>query len=281
MVVELYRKGYFVRITDHPIISDIKKEYVQLRQNGQSREESTQLLIQNHMETLIYPMNEAASFFWIGVADAQYSRKELTDTVAQKAQSALNVLSLSNLNITPGDIERRRSHYLQAPMSEKKIGKPRRKYQCTWKIGDVFALELTSERAQKLNIAHSFILYQKVDEILIYNGCTIPIVTLAFCNFSDFPVVIDKFKEVPHLRLSCGRWGSSEKKFEYRAQLIIDNRRQINISGLKFIGNYPVRDAPQDEQRFSKSSDILMMPLTSIEMLSCSFWEVDNYFRNK
>ena len=102
-----------MRITDHPIISDIKKEYVQLRQNGQSREESTQLLIQKHMETLIYPMNEVAPFFWIGIADAQYFRKELTDTVAQKAQSALNVLALSNLNITPGDIERRRSHYAQ------------------------------------------------------------------------------------------------------------------------------------------------------------------------
>lgn len=270
-----------MRITDYPIILEIKKEYIQSRQNGQSREESTQSLIQKHMNVLLNHVCEKGMLVWIGIADAQYFRKELSEAIADKALTALTNLALINPQITPGDIERRRFHYLQAPMPEKKVRKPRERFRCEWKNGDVFALELTSENAKKLNIAHSYILYQKVDEITIYNGCTVPIVTLAFCENSSFPLDSCSFSEIPHLRLACGRWGTSENKYEYRAQLIINSRKQLNHSNLKFIGNYPVRKTPQDEQRFEKSSDILMMPVVSIEMLSCAFWEVDSYFRNK
>lgn len=264
-----------MRITNFPMLSEIKEEYIKYRQDGQSRAEATQSLIHSYRNEITMGQDDDGLLFWIGLADAQYYRKELTAEAAQKASDALDRMEELKWDITPGDITRRRTHYAAAPMPERKVGKPRPKFRCSWNIGDVFAFKLVGEHSQKLGITGNYMLYQKVDEVEIFDGRIIPIVTLGFCHQS-LPGTADEFLDIPHLILSKCLYGELKGKFSHKAQLVIDSNKQIERNCLQFLGNYPLREYPDDG-----SPDIdTLLPLAVIEMLSCAFWEVDNYFRH-
>ena len=112
-----------MRLTELEHIGQIKQQYMALRSSGVRRTEATNRLIgefegRNPQEHLT---------FWIGLADAQYLRKELTMAVSLHAFLALHRLKHHGIIVTPGDIERRRKHYSQAPMPEPKLGRPPKK----------------------------------------------------------------------------------------------------------------------------------------------------------
>lgn len=112
-----------MRLTEMEYIGMIKEQYLQMRSKGVCRREATCRVIRE-FET--QSVRERPTF-WIGLADAQYLRKELTLSVALQALLALHRLGEYGIRITPGDIERRRKHYAQAPMPERKLGRPRKK----------------------------------------------------------------------------------------------------------------------------------------------------------
>ena len=112
-----------MRLTAMEHIGQIKQQYLNLRSKGACRTEATDCVIrdfeaQSAQERLT---------FWIGLADAQYFRKELTLSVALQGFLALHRLKDHGVHITPGDIERRRKHYALAPMPERKLGRPKKK----------------------------------------------------------------------------------------------------------------------------------------------------------
>ena len=112
--------GEAMRLTELKHIGQIKQQYMALRSAGVRRTEATTRLIrefeaQNSQEHLT---------FWIGLADAQYLRKELTMSVSLHAFLALHRLKHHGIVVTPGDIERRRKHYSEAPMPEPRLGRP-------------------------------------------------------------------------------------------------------------------------------------------------------------
>ena len=111
-----------MRLTAMEHIGQIKQQYLTLRSEGVCRTEAVGRVIhefeaQSAQERLT---------FWIGLADAQYLRKELTLSVALQGLLALHRLDSYDIHFTPGDIERRRKHYTLAPMPERKIGRPRK-----------------------------------------------------------------------------------------------------------------------------------------------------------
>lgn len=112
-----------MRLTAMEHIGQIKQDYLQLRSAGVCRREATVRVIRDFEAT----SDQERLTFWIGLADAQYFRKELTISVALQALLALHRLPDHEVQITPGDIERRRKHYALAPMPERKLGRPRKK----------------------------------------------------------------------------------------------------------------------------------------------------------
>ena len=112
-----------MRLTELEHIGQIKQQYMTLRSEGICRTEATTRVIQQFQ-----PQNEQQRLtFWIGLADGQYARKELTISVALQALLALHRLKRQGITVTPGDIERRRKHYSHAPMREPKLGRPPKK----------------------------------------------------------------------------------------------------------------------------------------------------------
>ena len=112
-----------MRLTELEHIGQIKQQYLRLRSEGLCRSEATGRMLRE------FEAEDAGErlTFWIGLADAQYQRKELTVSVALQALLALHRLGDYGIYVTPGDIERRRKHYAQAPMPERKLGRPRKK----------------------------------------------------------------------------------------------------------------------------------------------------------
>ena len=112
-----------MRLTAMEHVGQIKQNYLQLRSEGVCRQEATIRVIRNFEAT----SDQERLTFWIGLADAQYFRKELTLSVALQGFLALHRLKDHGVHITPGDIERRRKHYALAPMPERKLGSPKKK----------------------------------------------------------------------------------------------------------------------------------------------------------
>lgn len=111
-----------MRLTAMEHIGQIKQQYLTLRSQGLCRTEATGCVIRNfEMQS-----DHERLTFWIGLADAQYLRKELSLPVAQQALLALHRLGNYGIHFTPGDIERRRKHYTLAPMPERKLGRPKK-----------------------------------------------------------------------------------------------------------------------------------------------------------
>ena len=111
-----------MRLTAMEHIGQVKQDYLQLRSAGVCREDAMVRVIRDFEMA----SDQERLTFWIGLADAQYFRKELTISVASQALLALHRLDQYGVYITPGDIERRRKHYALAPMPERKLGRPRK-----------------------------------------------------------------------------------------------------------------------------------------------------------
>lgn len=266
-----------MRMTEFPVLEEIKTEYVDLRQKGNDRSAAVQKLMESYKYELEDPDEDDAQLFWIGLADAQYYRKELTEEAARKALKALATIETYDWNVCPGDINRRREHYAKAPMPERKAGKPRPKFRCEWKIGDTFAYQMTSQEAKDLGIFGKYMLLRKVSDVEFGDGSLHPIVTISLWDSEKLPTNTEEFISVPFLKLcEGGRNFSPEYNFEYRTEIVIKSRKQLSSTSLIFVGNFSNISMPSDEIIFTRPGDILMILLEMIEKKLCLYWRINN-----
>ena len=270
-----------MRMTELPVLDEVKAEYAEHRYNGLNREEAVQALMESYECELEYGEEDDALLFWIGLADAQYSHKELTEQVAEKAMQALDSNIMVEWEIAQGDITRRKEHYKLAPMPEKKFGKRKPKFRCQWKIGDTFAYQMNSEEAKELGIHGKYMLLRKVSEI-DFCGRIIPIVTVTLWNQTPFPNDDDAFAEMPMLKVNAGgRCFSPEDRYEYRTEIIIMHKKQLEKLGLLYIGNFKNIPMPVDEIVFEKAGYLSMTLPEKFEKDMCIHWKNHLYCQNR
>ena len=111
-----------MRLTELSHIGTVKQQYSRLRSGGCDRNAATGQMLEL-ADTL---SRREQLTFWVGLADGQFARKELSLETALCGLLALNRLAQEIPDITPGDLERRRKHYTQAPMPERKLGRPKK-----------------------------------------------------------------------------------------------------------------------------------------------------------
>lgn len=247
-----------MRITYFEMLGDIKNEYVKIRQHGKNRDQAVQALVTKYHDELTIGTGDDGLLFWIGLADAQYSLKELSTEVSIQGLAALNQLSSLVPEITVSDIEKRREHYASAPMPERaRVHKPRR-FRCQWRIGDTFAYQVYGPEAEKNGIAGEYVLLRKVDESET-DGRLFPIVTLTHWKKAALPVDEVEFQSIPILRLSSGRLGSPKSTYEYRIKMLFTSQKQINDLRLQYLGNFPNATIPKNEFYDPSPGCVLML----------------------
>lgn len=267
-----------MRMTYYPILLEIKEEYIKFRQEGNSRDQAEAMLIQSYKNEITSGKTDDGHLFWIGLADAQYYRKELSDEVAQRAIRALDQITAAGWDITPGDITRRREHYAQAPMPERSVGKSRAKFRCTWRKGDVFAYLLSGSNAEKLGISGQYALLRKVDDVEFGDGRLLPVVAISVCKKEEFPTTSSDLQKIPMLKFASGRFGTPKSKYEYRAEILIKSERQINALALLYIGYFPDVCLPIDEVILTHPGNIMMIRPEALNDDLCLFWKMNFYY---
>ena len=229
-----------MRITDYPLLMEVREEYLENRKAGNSRDEATKELLLRYSDEITTGAADDGVLFWIGLADGQYANRELTAEVSKRAITALDILEQADWNVTPGDIRRRREHYALAPLPEKKIGKPRSKFRCSWEIGDTFAYLLIGPYAQKTGTEGMYILLRKVSEMEWEKGELFPVVYLSLWDKEVLPYTADEYQTAPLLKINRGRFGLPKKYYEYRTLILINNKKQLDSTPLQYLGNFQV-----------------------------------------
>lgn len=264
-----------MKMTDFPVLSEIREEYVQLRHQGNDRTTTIQKLMEAYISELSEGMEDAL-LFWIGLADAQYSWKELTAETAWKALEALESIAELEWAIAPGELNSRREHYTKAPMPERKIRKPREKFRCTWQFGDTFALKLTGQKAVALGISGKYMLLRKVAE-LECSGGIYPVVTVSFCDEENLPYSREAYLSIPLLKIQIGgRCLSPKDKFEYRTVIFIKSFRQLRALPLQHCGNFTDIPLPQDEIIFNRFGETMISLAETLEEDLITYWKRNN-----
>lgn len=261
-----------MRMTDFPVLSEIREEYVQLRQLGNNRARAVEKLMESYKHVLAEDM-EDAQLFWIGLADVQYSRKELTDEAARKALEALDKIAEEEWPVPSGDLRRRRERYVKAPMPERNAGKTRVPFRCPWQVGDTFALQLRNREAAELNISGKYMLLRKVAESECSGGMY-PVVTVSFWEGENPPKDRETFLAIPPLKLQIGgRCFSPKDKFEYRTVIFIKNLKQLNSMALQYCGNFADVPMPSDEIIFHLFGETMITLADTLEEDLILYWK--------
>lgn len=261
-----------MRITDFPLSAEVTEEYIELRRAGNCRTDATEELQARYACEITQGAEDDGLLFWIGLADGQYKRGELSSEVSEQAVRALDLLQQSDWGIAPGDIARRRLHYAEAPMPERKVGKPRPKFRCEWNIGDTFSYQLHGEEAEALGISGNYILLRKVSEIEFGDGRLLPVVTLSFWENDPLPSNSDEFQQAQILKLDRKKCEMPLNTYEYRAEILFKNRKQLSGIPLEYIGCFQDIPMPEDEYIFTHPGKISMILPENFDQRCCGFW---------
>ena len=236
-----------MRITDFELLCDIKAEYRKLREEGQSRNMAMQVLLEQYHNELTIGAEDDGLLFWIGLADAQYAMKELSQEVAGKGIVSLELLAATVPELAKGDIERRKTQFACAPMPERKsIRKPKR-FRCQWKIGDTFAYQLSGPDAEKYGVAGDYVLLRKVDEMEAWDERLFPIVTVTHWPNAKFPSSEEEFQKIPLLKLGAGFPAAPKNTYPYRVEIHFTHESQVTQLNLHYVGNFLNVPMPKNE----------------------------------
>ena len=266
-----------MRLSEFPLVSEIKEEYIKLRQGGTGRAEATEMLKRSYSRELTSGQRDDGILFWIGLADGQYAVQELSEEVAKAATNALEALMHSGVSIATNDIRRRFMHYSNAPMPEQQQVQAPRKYRCTWKKGDVFAYLLSGQLAITQGIAGKYVILRVVDVVEFDDGAQRPVAMLTMWD-SDLeswdPVV---FSQMHSMILAYGRYGMPSSLFEYRAVIWFRTHAQEKKVPLKYLGNILDMEAPSDEGSFLEPQKLMMLCPEHFDRDCVNFWRVHTY----
>lgn len=227
-----------MRISDLPLISDVKDEYLLLRKRGESRAEAIRTLTQSFQNEIENYADEDGMLFWIGLADGMHSNKELTSEIAERGLQSLNTLEQTDWEVTPGDINRRKIRYAEPPKPERNMSRKRRVFRCEWQIGDTFALKITETKCEDL--LGKYALIRKLSEIELWDDRVIPIVSISIWDKPDLPQNASEFLESTLIILDARNWPMPPGTYVYRAELEIKTKKQLENLSLQWVGNFDV-----------------------------------------
>lgn len=245
-------------LSEFPLYSEVKEEYLLLRRSGLCRSEAVIQMQTDYRNELADETDYDYYLFWLAIADAQYYYKELTLEVAQYGINLIaEINEKTEIHLTPAEIKKRFTRYKEAPMPEKKV-KVKKKFVCQWAIGDVFAYYLDGVEAEKCGLQGKYALLQKVYEVERREGI-FPLVTLRIWKDPVLPVQKISIQDIPILHINGKRMLYGDG-YEYCAELYFASQRQQKQLPVQYVGNYPIATFPEDKYLYSQEG-ISILPL--------------------
>lgn len=268
-----------MKISDIPLISEVKDEYISLRQNMKSRALATQEVINKYQNELTVGICDDGLLFWIGLAEGQYTLNEITEDVSLRAVSSLEALARRGILIEPKDIIQCKIRYEQAPLEEKKLSH-KRKFACTWKIGDTFAYKISNLSQYGNELSQEFAIFRKVDDADFGDGRILPIVTLSLWSKLPLPSSLNEIARIPMLRNGYVKCGIHRNlRYTYRLLMLFTSQSQVKKLSLQYLGNFPHIPSPDDEFIPDCVGEIFMIPPNQIDRKISVCYRLDSAYR--
>ena len=261
-----------MRISDFPIICEIKDEYNKMRQDGIFRDEAVEKLKDRYKNEISSGAASDGILFKVGLADAQYALREISAEVAEYGMEALKEIEQTDWHISPSEIIKRREWYSKAPMQERKKVKKAKRFRCSWKIGDTFAFQLLGKEAEEFGLSGRFVLFRKVSEAEEANGAVKPVVTVSMWDDAPLPSTAAEFQRLPILKLDNGRANTRKDQFIYRTEMLIENEKMLQDLNLQYLGNFYDVVMPKDEAVIEYVGYMKKLAINRIIINCCHYW---------
>lgn len=186
------------------IANEIRAEYIEQLRRGKAGAAITQELITQYHDIL--NDDEDAAAFWLALADTQWEYGRLEVQVKENALRFIrNPRGLLRWEDSPAmrqtiasDLERK----LNAPQPEEKAVRPYRRYQCAWRLGDVFAYPLSGDRAKSGGLSGRYFLLYKIDETVWHPDHIVPVVWVKITNGVQLPQNKEEFDALKYMPIS-------------------------------------------------------------------------------
>ncbi len=231
------------RLSDFPLIDEIKEEYIMLRDELQ-RKKAVQALMREYGNELAD--SDDAVLFWLGIAAGQAELGELTAECREKVLTSISAANNDELVFAEGELDF---------LNEKSSGKKRTAQSYwTWKPGDVYLYDLNSDYAKEAHIDDCSLLLYVVDYEAIARH-RYPIVYLLLWLGKDAPQSCEEIESCGYLELDKPFWKSkSEGKRACRKLFFCKSKTEFEAfaAKLKYIGNYSELKAPERQATFDE-----------------------------
>lgn len=269
---------------DSDIAQDIKDEFENLIHQGNSCEDSTNIIISEYREEIMDL--EDGMIFWLVLADTQWELGCLLSEIKKKAIEVIDSSIDLEICQTPNlELKENRKQLLldlkeklNSPCHIKKTKGKHKLYQCCWKIGDVFAYRLENALSKEKNLYGQYVLIQKVGETMWHPGHIIPIVRVKITSNGELPISKEMFDELEYIQIFSEKYDVFCKEFRpskpvfseeeflvevekiksqlpfdeynllpiFQLKLIITSQRDIPLK-LEFVGNFQQIQLPKIE----------------------------------
>lgn len=186
-----------VGIFQNDIAADIKEEYINFLREGYSDIDADKKIIENNIDIINHGGYDVCEF-WLALAMIEWEYGRLQETTKNNAlEMALNPQYLKMWEDEKSMYSKRililnefvnKIQNLQPPKKKIKINVP---FKCVWKLGDIFAYQLTSQKSIDNGVFKKYIIFQKVGESEVYPQKIIPIVRVAKSFFDEIPNMED------------------------------------------------------------------------------------------
>lgn len=229
---------------------DVRDDYIDKLKRGKSNEEATNELISQNID--MEDDVEEIALFWFALADIQWNYGRLLPRVKEKALFFLEQEEVSVRWKETGEKEyklwietlRILKDKLLSPMPEVKKVSKYRLYRCPWKLGDVFAYQLSGEYSKKMGMYGKYIIFRKVSEDTFWPGHIIPVVQVYKWIGEEIPT-IEKIEKLP---LLIQNYEPETLRYKpdieprYLMELITTSKNMISKQKLKYITNIKGQD---------------------------------------
>ncbi len=258
---------------------DVRDEYRSLLQRGESDSAALEAMLDNYSQEAD-DIDDAPSF-WLAFADTQWKLGRLDCGVKREALNLIETELNDGCSLW-GKSAKQRARALTelrarllSPQPERKPIRTVKEYRCEWADGDIYALELRSNKAREMGLSGRYLLIQKVGEFLWsrFPRHLNPVIRIKLSDNGELPRSIQEFDALKYIQVyarpyslrflpDSGLLSAEENRAEcealrcevdetgrlaeYKAALFITSKRSLP-KGLFFVGNFGEAKPPEKE----------------------------------
>jgi len=227
------------------LAEEVRDYYKEQLHRGKRGEEITQELLVQYQSSISDP--DDAPIFWFALADTQWNLGRLESYVKEQALYYINDGSdlkrwedagTSYIKSRTKIIAELKEKLLSKQPDEKKVSQYKL-YHCDWKIGDVYAYQLSGDYAKEKEVINKYLFFVKVDEMVWHPGHIVPVVYF-YWIMADRLLSIEELKNIDYIPqfFTPNAYNRNPKLLkQYSLSLLSTSVRVIPKKQLTFVGS--------------------------------------------